>query len=89
MTDGIHWEDPPPNVRGDRADAARVLRAFAAALRDRPGEWAAWPTPAKHYSQIASNLRAGGYASFRPPADFEVSASKDVGCWVRYVGSAK
>ncbi|MBF6358135.1 hypothetical protein IU449_26930 [Nocardia higoensis] len=42
-------------------------RAFAAALRERPGEWAKWPVPIKDTTArgYASQIRGGMIAAFR------------------------
>lgn len=70
MSDAIVWvSQPPPRSR-------RTLHVkhseFAAALRDRPGQWALFGT--FQSSGVAAQIRDGALAAFRPAGTFEATS---------------
>ncbi len=50
------WEEPPP-ARTGGGDTVR--QRFITALRERPGQWAIYPLPAR--GSIATRFRKEGY----------------------------
>ncbi|TDH48712.1 hypothetical protein E2F47_22715 [Mycobacterium eburneum] len=75
--------EPPPPDHGRNA----MYRAFADALRARPGDWAKWPREPKDANNartLASNLNAGRLTTFA--TGFEGRASGAT-VYARYVGS--
>lgn len=86
---GIVWEEPPAALRGSTAQIA----AFAAALRERPGEWALYPRAisATSMGSIGTRIKAGGSA-FTPAGSFDAVTRVVDGerrLYVRYVGEAE
>lgn len=85
----IKWEEPP-------ADGRRQTRwdLVAAALRERPGEWAM--VKENTSSSTAVNISLGRLISFRPAGAFEarsVKAAKEGGerrdVYARFVGEGE
>ncbi len=82
----IEFREPPPS-RGGREGSGRY-REIAAAIRERPGEWAVLGDFAN--PGVASG---GRMAAFRPATDFEATSRTrpdgryDV--FVRYVGTER
>jgi hypothetical protein len=71
----LRWEPPPPPKQGFWWDVA-------AALRSRPGEWAAVPGKGKSWTNhiTQANIRA-----FAPKGSFDAT-SRAGQLWVRYIG---
>ena len=81
---GFEFVDAPPEGTRGRNE---LYRAFALALKGRPGDWAKWPRDFKQ-SNVASatrrNIVAGKMANF-PAGEFEATVAKSI-VYVRYVG---
>lgn len=79
----------PPASEKEGATRGRPdrLLGIAAALRERPGEWAIIGTYASPRTAMntAANARAGSYAMRAFGPGFE-TAVRDCDLWVRYVG---
>jgi hypothetical protein len=81
----LPWEEPPASTVG----AARPSRwtKVAAALRERPGQWALVRTDSRSTAD-AANVRRGTIAAFRPAGAFEaksrVNADGTFSIWARY-----
>lgn len=80
MTD-IQFGGLPQSLRGFS------ISPWAAALKERPGEWAKIQTysNAGTASKAANNIRKGIVSAYRPAGSFEATIR---GCdlWARYVG---
>lgn len=81
---GFEFVDAPPERARGRNE---LYRAFALALKARPGDWAKWPREFEKENVASAtrrNIVAGKMANF-PAGEFEATASKGV-VYVRYVG---
>ena len=63
-----------------------VLKAFAAALRARPGAWAVYPAEVKRAANAAAAINRGSNTNLSP--GFEARVRGGV-CYVRFVGEPK
>lgn len=79
----IEWEDPPESNHKGKHDA------FAAALRERPGQWAVFKR--RSSSSIAKAIKEGRYRSFLPVGHYEVrnanTSDNKSDLYIRYVGA--
>lgn len=66
---------PPPDNRRGGNDHRQELRAFAEALKERPGQWAVWPFPTTSPYNTSNNIRRGTVAPF-PFGEFEAVTRK-------------
>ncbi len=88
MSTPIQFGELPPSPRGS-SPTSSMYNAAAAALRQRPKEWAlisTATTPATAGS-TANRVRHGGLRCFRPGGTFEATTrGRDV--WARYIGGS-
>lgn len=83
--DEIVWAAPPAEIM----QWSRPIKwaARAAEMRERPGEWAQFPsqpTPRAAYN-LADNIRRGRLVAFAPAGTFEAIARKH-SVWARFMG---
>ncbi len=70
----IRWETPPEgDKRGSRYHVAIDWHGLAAQLRDRPGEWGLLLVGG-FSTTMASNIRYGRVAAFKPCGAYEARA---------------
>lgn len=80
----ITWQEPPPARKGPGSEKT----AFFDALRERPGEWALFPSSPMH-PNAAHNIKRGLYSGVEA-GEFDATArsrgdgTSDI--YVRYVG---
>lgn len=91
----IEWKNPPEPERsnGGAGKAGIDWHAVAVQLRRRPGRWGRFKAAdeAKQAADLASLIRRGKLAPFRPGGWFDATSRKIKGkSWVyaRYVGEA-
>lgn len=90
----IVFTDPPLNAR--RGHSIHPWDDIAAALRERPGEWAL--VLRGIHSSYATQVRRGKLAAFQPPGAFEAVSTKSTvtndgkptnDLYIKYVGHEK
>lgn len=74
-----------PEREPGRGNTNPLYAEFAAALRDRPGEWGVWPVRSMRQAHVRSNVVQGRYSAM-PRGQFEARVH-DGRCLVRYIGS--
>lgn len=92
-TTTVRFDAPAPDIL--RRPESRAV--FAAALKDRPGEWALFgkcltQSTASTYAWEIRNARSMGMAPFAPAGAFEAESRTLFGehrVYVRYVGGAR
>lgn len=86
----LKWQDPPPNAAG--RPSLTDWRAVAAALRERPGEWALVVEGVS--ISTATNIKKARLVAFAPAGSFEAVArngsnkTKRADIYARYVGES-
>ncbi|GAA0550089.1 hypothetical protein GCM10010172_35210 [Paractinoplanes ferrugineus] len=89
----LRWEEPPPSTHTRNMDGAPPSPAWqevADQLRQRCGEWALVVENAGATPSLATRIRNGEMAAFRPAGDFEAASRQRAGepakVYVRYLG---
>ena len=87
MTTPVQFGELPQKTHGESHGSLHA--AAAAALRQRPHEWALIHSAETRgtASSTASHVRHGGLGCFRPAGTFEATVrGRDV--WARYIGES-
>ncbi|GIF08709.1 hypothetical protein [Actinoplanes siamensis] len=88
----LRWETPPPPARPGNGITGSRWDQVAEQLRDERGRWAVvYEGEANNASSIASVIRMGNVACFRPTGDFEAVSRRSpatgrVAVYARYLG---
>lgn len=78
--ENIEWVDPPPATEKSPYDA------FAAKLKERPGDWAILSRNRKSPHTLASNIKKGRYKAFRPAGAYDALSREGV-VYACYLGA--
>ncbi|WIM97810.1 hypothetical protein ACTOB_001364 [Actinoplanes oblitus] len=88
----IRWENPPPPARPGQHLTGSRWDGVAEILRDERGRWAVvYEGDVNNASSIASVIRMGNVACFRPTGDFEAVSRRSsttglTTVYARYLG---
>lgn len=86
MPEEVVWSDPPA-AAGTSATTSRQRKA--AALRERPGQWAIIARGGDNRRTLVTAIRTGKVPAFMPTHDWEAVSRKvggEVVVYARYVG---
>lgn len=91
VSDEVVWQEPPRSDRGRKRGkrGEHDHAAIAAALRQRPGEWALIPVTGV-LTGITDHIRRGRLAAYRPAGQYEAvrrHVNGETRVYARFVGS--